>query len=127
LSFKVGSVLEIGKLRRKAAKISNEAAGDPETPPAAPAETSPAETDTGGKFREVHIQLHEAAAEQEETLFPLRDYLYGASGPCQVYIHLNLSEGERVIRTTTQMGAAATAESIDALTHCAGVAKVWCA
>jgi DNA polymerase-3 subunit alpha len=116
LSFKVGSVLEIGKLRRKAAKMNSEE--EAETPPVV-------RTDPDDAFREVHIQLNEAAVEQDETLFPLRDYLYGTSGPCQVYIHLNLPEGERVIRTTTQIGAAATAESIDALTRCAGVAKVW--
>ncbi|GHU15978.1 DNA-directed DNA polymerase [Spirochaetia bacterium] len=120
LSFKVGSVLEIGKLRRKAAKMNSEEEGDKIEPTPAVSET-----ESNSSFREVHIQLNEAAVEQDETLFPLRDYLYGTSGPCQVYIHLNLPEGERVIRTTTQIGAAATAESIDSLARCAGVAKVW--
>jgi DNA polymerase-3 subunit alpha len=138
LSFKVGSVLEIGKLRRKAAKISGETAADREESGAvpdgaeSPAAASPLPGSAAGgtpraeaSWREVHIRLNDTAAEREETLFPLRDYLYNASGSCQVYIHLALSEGERVIRTTTQIGAAATTESIDALTHCAGVAEVW--
>jgi DNA polymerase-3 subunit alpha len=120
LSFKVGSALEIGKLRRKAAKMSSETAVDRDG-----AETSFPAAPPAPSFREVHIRLEQAAAEREEDLFPLRDFLYKASGPCEVYIHLNLPEGERVIRTTTQIGAAATTESIDALTHCAGVAEVW--
>jgi DNA polymerase-3 subunit alpha len=118
LSFQVSSVLEIGKLRRKAAKISDEMADRDETPPAVP--PSPA-------YGEVHIRLEQSAAEKDESIFPLRDYLCGNSGPCSVYIHLPLPEGETVIRTTSQIGARVDTEYIDALTHCAGVAKVWLA
>jgi DNA polymerase-3 subunit alpha len=60
LSFQVSSVLELGKLRRKAAKISETAAA--ETSSAVPA---------GPCYRELHIRLS-AAAEREENLFPLR-------------------------------------------------------
>ncbi|GHV42716.1 DNA-directed DNA polymerase [Spirochaetia bacterium] len=111
----VSSVLELGKLRRKAAGTA-----------AAPQQTAaPAQVPTEPSWREVHIRLNDGAAESEETLYPLYDYLVDNRGPCQVYIHLDLPEGERVIRTTTQIGAAGSAESIDALTHCAGVAEVW--
>jgi DNA polymerase-3 subunit alpha len=153
-SIMVNSVLDIDRLAKTAANSKSPPAAAaqatyaaqsaPAGTPAAADAVSPAapgpfatagtlNTSAGGaaqvpaepSWREVHIKLDEAAAENEETLFPLRDYLIDNRGPCEVYIHLNLSEGERVIRTTTQMGAAATTESIDALARCAGVAEVW--
>jgi DNA polymerase-3 subunit alpha len=77
-------------------------------------------------YREVHIRLQQSAAEREETLYPLRDYLVENPGSCSVFIHVPGTGGETVIRTTTQLSAAADAPVIDALTHCEGVDKVWC-
>ncbi|MFP3040833.1 DNA polymerase III subunit alpha [Treponema primitia] len=112
LSFQVSSVLELGKLRRKAAKLNDGA----ETSPAVPA---------GPSYRELHIRLDKTAAEREENLFPLRDYLYGSSGPCSVFIHVPILEDEAVIRTAAQITASAEASCIEALTLCTGVAEVW--
>jgi DNA polymerase-3 subunit alpha len=81
---------------------------------------------TDPSYRAVHIRLDQKAAEREETLYPLRDYLVDNPGPCSVFIHVPSAEGETVIRTTTQLSAAANDPAIDGLTHCAGVAKVWC-
>jgi DNA polymerase-3 subunit alpha len=120
LSFQVSSVLELGKLRRKAAKLSETAAA--ETPPAVPA---------GPCYRELHIRLKEAATEREENLFPLRDYLYGASGPCSVFIHIPIpgdeavKDTEAVVRTAAQITCSADASCVEALTLCNGVAEVW--
>jgi DNA polymerase-3 subunit alpha len=50
---------------------------------------------------ELHIRLDEWAAEQEETLFPLRDMLNENPGPCLVFLHVPTSGGETIIRTTT--------------------------
>jgi DNA polymerase-3 subunit alpha len=111
-SFQVSSVVEAAKLKRKAAKLSEEAA----------AETAPA---AGPSYRELHIRLDRAAAEREENLFSLRDYLYGASGPCPVFIHVPITEDELVIRAASQIGAFADPSCIEALALCAGVAEVW--
>jgi DNA polymerase-3 subunit alpha len=110
-SFLVSSMLETAKLKRKAAKISEETEPPPE-----------AETPA---YRELHIRLDKTAAEQEENLFFLRDYLYGASGPCPVFIHVPITEDEMVIRAASQIGAFADASGIEALALCAGVAEVW--
>jgi DNA polymerase-3 subunit alpha len=75
-------------------------------------------------YREVHIRLG-GDLEREETLYPLRDYLFKNSGPCAVYIHVPVSGGETVIRTATQIGAGTGAACLDALSHCAAVAEVW--
>jgi DNA polymerase-3 subunit alpha len=118
LSFQVSSVLELGKLRRRAAKLSETASASA----AAPA---------GPSYRELHIRLDAAAAEREENLFPLRDYLYGASGSCSVFIHVPISgdeavkDTEAVVRTAAQITGSADASCIEDLTLCAGVAEVW--
>jgi DNA polymerase-3 subunit alpha len=112
-SFQVSSVVEAAKLKRRAAKLS-ETAGAP----------SPA-GETGPSYRELHIRLDRMAAEREENLFSLRDYLYGASGPCPVFIHVPLTEEELVIRAASQIGASPDASCLEALALCAGVAEVW--
>jgi DNA polymerase-3 subunit alpha len=76
-------------------------------------------------FREVHIRLTPLQVAEEAALYPLRDYLFENPGPCSVYIHVPASGGETVIRTATQISAAADTIHLDALTHCAGVAEVW--
>jgi DNA polymerase-3 subunit alpha len=116
LSFQVRQVLEIGKLRRKAAKAGVETAAgrdEAEWPLLGPS------------CREVHIRLNNTAAEREANLFPLRDFLYGAVGACPVFIHVPILDDEVVIRTAVQISISADASCIEALTSCAGVAEVW--
>jgi DNA polymerase-3 subunit alpha len=113
VSFLISSVVDIGTLRRKAAKISETAS---ETSPAVPA---------GPLYREVHIRLKTEAAEREENLFPLRDHLFSAAGPCSVFIHVPISGDEAVIRTASQISTSADASCIEALRLCEGVAEVW--
>jgi DNA polymerase-3 subunit alpha len=116
-SFQVSSVLEAAKLRRKAAKINAETSSSG-------AEASPADN-SGPSYRELHIRLNRAAVEREENLFSLRDYLYGTSGPCPVFIHVPVTEDEMVIRAASQIGAPADVSCIKTLALCAGVAEVW--
>jgi DNA polymerase-3 subunit alpha len=116
-AFQVSSVVEAAKLKRKAAKLGAETALTAAAPPPG--------DDPGPSCRELHIRLDRAAAEREENLFPLRDYLYGASGPCPVFIHVPVTDDELVIRAASQIGASADASSLEALALCAGVAEVW--
>jgi DNA polymerase-3 subunit alpha len=76
-------------------------------------------------FREIHIRLNPLELAEEETLYPLRDYLFENPGPCSVFIHVPTSGGETVIRTATQISAAADTVHLNALTRCTGVANVW--
>ncbi|MDR1901182.1 MAG: DNA polymerase III subunit alpha [Treponema sp.] len=76
-------------------------------------------------YRELHIRLNSTAAQSDENLYPIRNYLTGNPGSCTVFIHVPLAEGEAVIRTTTEFKAAAGAGQIGDLRHCAGVAMVW--
>ncbi|MDL2229390.1 DNA polymerase III subunit alpha [Treponema sp. OttesenSCG-928-L16] len=76
-------------------------------------------------YREIHIRLDNGIANNEENLYPLRDYLYENSGPCSVFIHVPVSGGEQVVRTAVQIGAGADQASIESLSLCAGVSEVW--
>jgi DNA polymerase-3 subunit alpha len=116
VSLQVRQVLEIGKLRRRAAKTGTETAAGGDGVEESPPEPS---------CREVHIRLNNTAAEREENLFPLRDFLYGAAGSCPVFIHVPVLDDEAVIRTAAQISISADASCIEALTSCTGVAEVW--
>jgi DNA polymerase-3 subunit alpha len=115
--------------------VQNTAAGSAGRAPAAPAaQALPGGAPPGGappqrdldRWRELHIRLG-SAAQREEDLLPLRDELMENPGPCQVFIHVPAPEGRRetVIRTASQISAAASDASIDALKQCFGVDEVW--
>ncbi|MDR0721890.1 MAG: DNA polymerase III subunit alpha [Treponema sp.] len=113
-SFLVDSLLDLEKLQ--AAAATKESLGSGPIPPS-PSKPS---------FHEVHIRLNANAAEQEETLYPLRELLMDKPGSCSVFIHVPLTEGESVIRTTSQISVASDTGTIDSFVHCAGVVQVWC-
>jgi DNA polymerase-3 subunit alpha len=133
--FIVDELLDLDYLAKNAAKMASKGSpgkrGEAEDRAPAgtgrlPGEMPETKKNTDPSYREVHIRLDQTAVEQEETLYPLRDYLVDNPGPCSVFIHVPSAEGETVIRTTTQLSAAANDPAINGLTHCAGVAKVWC-
>ena len=91
--FKVTSIADFPQLSRSAARKIT--AGDE---PPAPDIEKPA---IKQKPIEVHIKLNEGAADSEENLFSLREYLAGNSGSNAVFIHVPVQGGERVLRTIT--------------------------
>ncbi|MDR0457345.1 MAG: hypothetical protein LBH20_11770, partial [Treponema sp.] len=66
----------------------------------------------------VHIRLDSEAADRDEGIYPLRNYILGNPGPCPVFIHIS-ANGEKIIRTTA--GISSEAE----LKDCAGVVETW--
>jgi DNA polymerase-3 subunit alpha len=76
-------------------------------------------------YREVHVRLSAGTAAQEELLYPLRDYLFENSGPCAVFIHIPVQGGESVVRTASQISAAADQGVLDSIKTCSGVTEVW--
>jgi DNA polymerase-3 subunit alpha len=121
LSFKVSSVLEIGKLRRKAAKnVPNVKTEEHLMETARDEEPIPKQSEVP-KVREVHIRLKAGAAENEEILYPLRDYLLENPGLCPIYIHVPDPPGETVILSANKTNAAA----MDTLSSHAPIAESW--
>jgi DNA polymerase-3 subunit alpha len=143
-SFKVGSVLDLDRLDKRAEKMAeaqmdstadaktdsttenNAAAGGP-LPAAAQAPQGRGENSGDPpRWRELHIRLDDSPARQDGELIPLRDQLIENPGPCQVYIHVPAPEGrETVIRTASQISTDAGAASVNALKQFRGVVEVW--
>jgi DNA polymerase-3 subunit alpha len=136
-SFKVNTLLDIDKLAKAAAREAGKAVfpatGDrlpdrlsPEQgPPAFPGAAGGPLPEPWGSpvYPGVHITLRREATEREENLYPLLDYLEGNTGPCPVFIHVPLPEGETIIQSELRITAEGT--RIEALTRCNGVANVW--
>ena len=125
-SLKVSSVPDLDRLAKAAARAAASAAAKKPAPPATGTVPehpvfSPAAAEAPRP--RIHILLNRDAVEQEERLYPLRDCLAENPGPCSVYIHVPLPEGESVIRTYTQTAAPAAPGGF--LACCTGVAEVW--
>ena len=80
---------------------------------------------TEKSYREVHVRLEAGAADEEETLYPLRDYLFEHSGSCNVFLHVPAPGGEAVIRAATQITSSPEDWALEAIGMCPGVAETW--
>ncbi|MDR0312583.1 MAG: DNA polymerase III subunit alpha [Treponema sp.] len=107
--FYPDSILSIDRLKKKVEKKS--VLKIPEPAPVA-------ETVAG----ELHIRLQRSAADNEETLYSIKNILADNPGPTLVFIHVPFSKGETVIRTASQISAAQTARNLQ---QCMGIAEVW--
>ncbi|MDR2786681.1 MAG: DNA polymerase III subunit alpha, partial [Treponema sp.] len=120
--FRVSTLLETGRLKKKAAKTAAQAAPAAAIPGRAE-QAAQAVPETA--VREVHIRLVPEAAKQEEALYPLRDYLLDNPGPCLVYLHVPVEGGEMVIQAGSPL--AADSARLDGLKNCGAVDTVWAA
>ncbi len=80
---------------------------------------------TEKSYREVHVRLSPGAADDEETLYPLRDFLFENSGSCGVYFHIPVGSSEAVVKAANQITASPDAWVLEAIGMCAGVAETW--
>jgi DNA polymerase-3 subunit alpha len=118
ITFKVSSIADFAQLTRIAAR--KVMAG--EKPPVfnieekKPAVKSP---------DEIHIKLTEGAADNEENLIPLRDYLAENSGSGLVFLHIPLSGKEKIIRTFSGLEISGGNSVIEDISKCKCVSHVW--
>jgi DNA polymerase-3 subunit alpha len=135
--FKVSSVADLPALSRSAKKKA-EAGEKPKVAPvvalvgAAAAEMAMAHTGTeppsvAGENppKAVYIRLDAGAADRDENLFPLRNYLGANHGPCPVFIHLSAGDGEKTICANAGINLDAEKETLGVLKGCTGVKEVW--
>jgi DNA polymerase-3 subunit alpha len=122
--FKVSSIADIAQLSRGAVRKASAGEEPPKTAAKSATEKINAAERTNAAGN-IHIRLNAGAAEQDENLYPLRDFLAQNSGPCPVFIHVGLNNGEKIIRTVTGLASIMEGESLGALKNCAGVAEVW--
>jgi DNA polymerase-3 subunit alpha len=83
------------------------------------------EVDNEIPVEEIHIRLNNAAADCEENLFPLRDYLAENSGSCSMFIHVPVTNGEKTIRIHSGINFSGNVNVIDELKSNRCVAEVW--
>jgi DNA polymerase-3 subunit alpha len=116
VSFKVTSIADFAQLSRSAAR--KEASGEkpPEIELVKPAQK---------QSDEVHIRLNEEAADSDEQLNQLRDFLAENSGSCSFYIHIPVTGGEKTVRTSTGLDIADNGEAVERLKNIKCVAEVW--
>jgi DNA polymerase-3 subunit alpha len=117
ISFKVSSIADFAQLTRIAAR--KKAAGE-EPPANITEERKPVEKPQD----EIHIKLTEGAADNEENLIPLRDYLAENTGACLIFIHVPVSGKEKVIRAFSGVEISGR-DIIEEIQKCQCVDKVW--
>jgi DNA polymerase-3 subunit alpha len=141
ISFCVGKLLDIDRLAKKAAKLPDKpeeippslplsppSPASPLSPPLSPsppAAASPAEMPEPKPA--LHIRLDKTAANNAEQLYPLRALLSRQEGPCSVYLHIPLEQGEKVIRTSEAMTASSDTEYLTRLKNVVAVDDAWLA
>ena len=150
--FKVSAVADLPALSRSAERKAF-AEEKPKVLAVRPAEKNPQEPPTGsatlstttsaasaetfyageegstGPQKVVHIRLDAAVVDQDEKLFPLRNYLNANPGSCSVFIHFSpdgvTEDGEKIIHTKTGINLDAEEEVLGVLKGCTGVTEVW--
>jgi DNA polymerase III subunit alpha len=76
--------------------------------------------------QEVHIQLDEDFHD-EQQIFDLKDFLFGSSGSCCVYFHMDTSRGSYIVKANAQLSTPATTEFLQKLETLPFVKDVWTA
>ena len=77
-------------------------------------------------IHEVHIQLNFQDFSQEK-IEHIRDFLFGATGNCSVYFHIDTENGPYIIRANPQLSVPSTPGFIQELKDQNGIADVWLA
>jgi len=116
VSFKVTSIADFAQLTRSAVKKA--AANDK---PAGMEIEMPQEI----ALNEVHIRLKEGAADNNDELNKLRDYLADNSGSGTLYIHIPLTDGEKKIRAKNGLDIVNMDDIMEGLKNCSSVDEVW--
>ena len=74
--------------------------------------------------QEVHIQL-ESGITDEKEIFNLKEYLFGNSGSCAVFFHLDAGDESYTIKANAQLSAPSTKEFLTELRRAPFVQDVW--
>ena len=75
-------------------------------------------------IEEVHIQL-ENGFKDEKQIFNLKEYLFGSSGACSVYFHIDTGTDTFIVKASNQLTAPATKEFAEDLKAIPFVKDVW--
>ena len=73
---------------------------------------------------EVHVQL-DKDFNSELNIFNLKEFLFGTSGNCSLYFHIDTNQGTYIVKAGSQLTAPGTPEFMDSLRQMACVKEVW--
>ena len=120
ISFKVTSVADYAQLSRSAAKkaAANE---KPYVPDLAAKILKKPEV----KQIDIHIRLYDGASNNNDELNQLRDYLADNAGNTPVFIHIPVSDGEKIIKAMSGLDISLKDDIMEGLKKCKSVAEVW--
>ncbi|MCL2879034.1 MAG: DNA polymerase III subunit alpha, partial [Treponema sp.] len=133
-SFRVSSIADLASLTRTAAR--KEQAGEKPPRRVRPASANGNNGSSADKRMllsaagsdaaagALHIRLGAGAADRNEELYALRDWLADNTGPCPVFIYIGSPSGEKIIRTAAgvTMPSAGTPELLHANS---AIAQIW--
>ena len=77
-------------------------------------------------MQELHIQLEDGITE-ERQLFELKELLFGKSGNCAVYLHIDCGEQSYTVRANSQLTAPSDPAFVNALASLPFVREAWTA
>lgn len=75
-------------------------------------------------IEEIHIQL-DSEFRNEQQIFNLKEFLFGVSGSCTVYFHVDTPTDNYIVKATNQLTVPATKEFIQDLKAVPYVKDVW--
>lgn len=75
-------------------------------------------------IQEVHIQM-EDNCKTEQQLFELKEFLFGVSGNCSIYLHIDTATESYTIKASSQLSAPSTQEFVQSLKQLQYVKDVW--
>ena len=75
-------------------------------------------------IEEIHIQLDSSFAD-ERQIFNLKEYLFGASGTCSVYFHIDTPTETYIVKASNQLQVPATKEFMESLKEISLVKDAW--
>jgi DNA polymerase-3 subunit alpha len=119
--FKVSSIADFAQLSRSASRKAT--AG--ELPPESEIEEQKEKITEKKPTEEIHIRLNTDAVQNEEMMYPLRDYLAENSGHCVLYIHIPVTGGEKLIRSATGIALKIDEDVTEEIKKYNCVAEVW--
>lgn len=76
-------------------------------------------------IKELHVEI-ENSFEKEADIVKIKDFLFGQSGNCSVYFHIDTSAGPFIVKANEQLTASSSDEAVSALKNMPLVKDVWC-
>lgn len=76
-------------------------------------------------IHEVHIEI-DGSFSEEKSLLQIKDFLFGQSGNCSVYFHIDTKSGPYIVRANSQLKISNSSDALEKIGSMPLVKDVWC-